>query len=254
MTKLFVSHCNGKPGYSYIDTATGHQEKRGIDLDTRGIVFAEGVLYALRHRSGLWLITPDTGEPGRLIADINNDWHGLTYHEGRLWGVDPVSDTIVEFLMSGKFVQRWHWKRDPDAGRQHINDIAMWEDEIWQCAFNSGICRDGVPTGFGHKHQPHSIKHWDGHAIYCASNKGEVRRFPHDADEDFEEDILFANADCFTRGLLPTSEGLWIGQSMKRHGAGGSEARVTLMSWEGEHLEWYDFPETNEVYAICQAD
>lgn len=240
MTKLFVGHCNGKGGLSYVDTDVGFETLH--TEDTRGTAYVDGALYSMR-KTGMFMRTPDAD---RQISDIVNDWHGLVYYDGRLWAVDPVSDTLVEFQLDGKFIARWHWK-PTDKGRMHTNDMAIWDDQIWQCCFNLGICRDGQPTGHGTGHQAHSIVHWDGAAFYCASNKGEVRLFKHGSDE---EEVIFSNPDTFTRGLAATGEGLWIGQSMKRHGAGGSEARIILIGWEGKPIHDICFPEHNEVYSI----
>lgn len=242
MTKLFVGHCNGKGGLSYVDTDVGVETLH--DVDTRGTAYVDGALYSMR-KTGMFMRTPDTKPTGRQISDIVNDWHGLVYYDGRLWAVDPVSDTLVEFQLDGHFIARWHWKHT--EGRMHTNDMAIWNDQIWQCTFNKGICHDGIPTGHGTGHQSHSIIHWDGHALYCASNKGEVRCFAHGSDK---EEAVWQEPEAFTRGLCATGEGLWIGHSMKRHGAGGSKARIVLLGWDNKVIHDISFPDHNEVYSI----
>ena len=229
---LIVTGCNGKPGLIRILDGQPVLVETG---DTRGACFVGRDLFYLT-RAGL--IRHGEGETPELVHDSPRDWHGLHNTGDCLLAVDPVTDLIHEYSLTGEYIRPWSWKDDSE-GRLHCNDVFVDGDDIYQCTFNWGICLNGVPTGTGKNVQPHSVMRFRGLTYYCASNLGEV----------IQEGEVFCTPGGFTRGLLATPEGLWVGSSQQRHHAGGTGARVELYAWTGEHKTTIDLP-TNEVYAI----
>jgi hypothetical protein len=239
---LIVSCCNQNGGLLIVDT-DGAEVKYINEMDCRGVVYYQQECIFFLTRKGLWRKPP--GGDAKLISDICNDWHGLIAHDGRLWGVDPVSDTIVEWDVTGKFICRWHWKNENQAGsRFHTNDIAVDKGTLWQCCFAQGICRDGEPMGWGAHRQPHSLAFHPSHLTpyWCASNRGQV----------FHGNRFVAEwPEAFTRGLLYTPDGLIVGLSAQRAGSGGTKAQLKHIDFNGNELWTIDLP-TNEVYAIAR--
>lgn len=240
MTTLIVACCNGNPGLLVVDTDT-HKVNFINDMDVRGVVWDSDDIWFL-GRAGLYHKRPM--QNAKLVNDLAADWHGLLHHDNRLWGVDPVSDTIVEFDMTGKFIARWHWKPAEEAGaRYHTNDIQIDPSgKLWQCCFHRGICCEGEPKGWGVHRTPHSLLFHDHRDPYwCASNMGQVWH----GDAQFAEWPL-----AFTRGLAALDDGIVVGLSANRNGAGGQNAQLKLVTWEGAERT-IDLP-TNEVYAIAR--
>lgn len=246
---IVIGCCNGKPGLLYLEADNSpcfvHKQ------DTRGTCYVpeRDAIYCLT-RGGLsrWIVDPDR-EPHTLrgplqIAEGARDWHGLIYHGGSLWATDPVTDVICEFSLDGALLGTYDWKQPAD-GRLHTNDIFFHEGDMYLSCFSYGIVKNGDALGIGKNVQPHSPIIYDGSLYFCASNKGEV----HDEQGD-----VFCSPGGFTRGLLGTSEGLWVGSSAQRHGAGGSGARIELYDWTSGYLKYtIDLP-TNEVYSITTTE
>ena len=230
---MIVTGCNGKPGIMHI--LEGHVQLTKIG-DTRGAAFVGSTLFYL-NKSGLW--RQRQGELAELVHKNAKDWHGLHRTPDALLAVDPVTDLIHEHTIEGEYVCAWKWKGD-EHGRLHNNDICVDGSDLYTCTFNWGICKNGKPLGTGTKVQPHSVIRHDGLTYYCASNLGQVVR----------EGDPWIEPGGFTRGLLATVEGLWVGSSQQRHHAGGTGARIDLWSWDGELVTTIELP-TNEVYAIA---
>ena len=240
MTVLIVACCNGNPGLLIVDTYTAKVDRIN-DIDTRGLVTIGDRIFFLT-RQGLYLKPPNA--KAKLIGDIAADWHGLLHHDNALWGVDPVSDTIVEWDMTGKFIQRWHWKPIGDHGKRlHTNDVQVDPSgKLWQCCFHHGICFEGKPMGYGMHRTPHSIVFAGNQPYWCASNLGQVFLGPN----------LWAEwPEAFTRGLAALDDGLVVGLSAHRDGAGGRNAQLKITDWTGHTVKSIDLP-TNEVYAIAR--
>ncbi len=240
MTVLIVAGCNSKPGLLSVNTIT-RDVCQINEMDVRGLVVHNDYIFFLTKK-GLWRKPP--GGDAKLISDIVNDWHGLMHHDNRLWGVDPVSDTIVEWDMTGKFICRWHWKKDPKAGRLHTNDIQVDPSgSLWQCCFTYGICREGEPMQYGAHTTPHSILFHDSHQPYwCASNRGQV----------MHADAVVAEwSESFTRGLCSLDRHIVVGLSTKRNGAGGTCAQLKAIDLHGDEGWTIDLP-VNEVYSIAR--
>jgi hypothetical protein len=229
---MIVTGCNGKPGLIHILNGKPHLIETG---DTRGACFVGTTLFYLT-RDGL--NRQRMGETASLHHRMKCDWHGLHRAPDCLLAVDPVTDLIHEFTLDGEYVRPWKWKED-SHGRLHNNDVCVDEGDIYQCTFNWGICKNGVPMGTGKSVQPHSVTRFRDLTYYCASNLGTV----------IQEGDPFCEPGGFTRGLLATDAGLWVGSSQQRHNAGGTGARVELWSWTGKRLTTIELP-TNEVYSI----
>ncbi len=233
---LIVGCCNGKPGLLKI---TGRAVEILDKHDTRGTVAVGGSLYYLQ-RAGLFRWDFTKNEP-LLLAPGGRDWHGLHYAHDRLWSVDPVQDVITEYDLSGNIEACHDWKPSGE-GRLHTNDIWFEGDDLILTCFNWGVVRNGEPLGLGKNMQPHSPVVWKNGIFFCASARGEV----HDEQGD-----TFCAPGGFTRGLLPTEEGMWVGLSSKRHHAGGTGARLQFYDWSGIIQIDIELP-TNEVYAITE--
>lgn len=231
---MIVTACNAKSGLMYIIDGKPHL---ATEIDTRGACYVEGVLWYVT-RDGLW--RHKEGCETELLTRSQRDWHGLHNAGDCLLAVDPVTDEIVEFNFYGRQTHVWKWK--PGSGRLHTNDVCVDNGDIYMSTFNLGICKNGVALGFGKHVQPHSVTRHEGLTYYCGSNLGQVMR---------EGDVI-CEPGGFTRGLLATDEGFWVGCSQKRNGAGGTNACIQLYTWAGQLMETIDLP-TNEVYAITQA-
>lgn len=229
---MIVTGCNGRPGLITIIEGNPVLLETG---DTRGACFVGNTLFYLT-RNGLW--RQHEGETAEHLYDVPLEWHGLHNAGDCLLAPDPVSDLIHEFTMDGKYVRPISWK-EPGTKRLHTNDC--WRDglDLWLSCFGLGICKNGVPMGWGTNAQPHTPIRWQGKTYWCASNHHKVMR-------DNEE---FAQLGGFTRGLCATARGLWVGLSTMRHTNSDCNGQVLLYSWAGELLETIDLP-TEEVYAI----
>lgn len=205
-------------------------------LDVRGTVYANGLIYFVT-RSHLYSF--DGKRSTELErTHVANDLHGLHWHDGALWLVDPVHDVIFETGLDGKLKHKWKWVK-PNNGRWHTNDIWLDDYNVYTSSFVGGICLNGKQLDWGKNTQPHSVILRNDDIFYCASNKGQVFKGPK----------LFCSPGGFTRGLLATDDGLWVGSSADRHGAGGKNARIQLYDWDGALQREVTLP-TNEVYAI----
>jgi hypothetical protein len=233
---MIVTGCNGKPGLMHIIDEHVQLVETG---DTRGACYVGTTLFYMTRKG---LHKQPMGKTPALQHKLACDWHGLHNAGDCLLAVDPVTDRIHEFSLEGVYRHAWKWKKDSD-GRLHNNDVCVDGADIYQCTFNWGICKNGVPLGTGKSVQPHSVTRYGGLTYYCASNLGAVVR----------EGDPFIEPGGFTRGLLATPEGLWVGSSKQRHGAGGTGARVELWSWAGERITTIELP-TNEVYAITRPE
>lgn len=233
---MIVTGCNGKPGLMHIFDGRATLVETG---DTRGACYVGSTLFYLT-RDGL--TRHAEGEVPSLVHRLKCDWHGLHRAPDCLLAVDPVTDNIHEYSLTGKYVRAWKWKDDSD-GRLHNNDVCVEGDDIYQCTFNWGICKNGKPLGTGKNVQPHSVTRFRGLTYYCASNLGTV----------IQEGDPWIEPGGFTRGLLATDEGMWVGSSQQRHHAGGTGARIELWSWAGERVTTIELP-TNEVYAITMPE
>lgn len=229
---MIVTGCNGKPGLMHILGGDVTFVETG---DTRGACFVGTTLFYLT-RAGL--VRQRQGEVPALCHGMQLDWHGLHNVGDCLLAVDPVTDLLHEFTLEGTYVGAWKWKADSE-GRLHTNDVFVEDGDIYQCTFNWGICKNGVPLGTGKHVQPHSVTRFRGMTFYCASNLGTVIR----------EGDIFCVPGGFTRGMCATEQGMWVGSSAQRRHAGGEEAEVNLYNWDGEHVTRIPLP-TNEVYAI----
>lgn len=242
---IVIGCCNGKPGLLYLDENNSpcfvHKN------DTRGTCFVEernAIYFVTRAGLSRWSLSPDL-DPQHVrgpvqIAAAARDWHGLIYRDGSLWATDPVSDEILEFDLDGELLDIYEWKPERE-GRLHTNDVWFDGADMWLSCFNWGIVKNGQEQELGKQSQPHSPIIYENSLYFCASNKGEV----HDQQGD-----VFCSPGGFTRGLLGTPEGLWVGSSAQRHGTGGSGARIELYDWlSGELKRTIELP-TNEVYSI----
>ena len=229
---MIVTGCNGKPGMMHIVDEHVQFIETG---DTRGACFVGTTLFYLTKQG---LNMQRQGEHPALIHKSNRDWHGLHRAPDCLLAPDPVTDLIHEFTLTGVYVGAWKWKSDAD-GRHHTNDCCVEGSDLYLSCFTRGIVRNGEPLGTGRNLQPHSVTRHGGLTYYCGSNLGEVMR----------EGDLWITPGGFTRGLLATPNGLWVGSSAQRRHAGGSEAEVNFYNWDGDHVTRIPLP-TNEVYAI----
>lgn len=229
---MIVTGCNGKPGLMHVNQNDVVLVETG---DTRGACYVGTTLFYLT-RAGL--VRQKEGEPPALVHGSNRDWHGLHNAGDCLLAVDPVTDLIHEYSLAGDYVRAWKWHGED--GRLHCNDVFVDGDDIYQCTFNWGICKNGEPMGTGKNVQPHSVTRFRGLTYYCASNLGMV----------IQEGDPWIEPGGFTRGLMATLDGMWVGSSQQRHNAGGTGARVELWSWTGSRLTTIELP-TNEVYAIA---
>jgi hypothetical protein len=245
---IVIGCCNGKPGLLFLgDKDTPNFVHK---LDTRGTCYVperNAVYFLTRGGLSRWQLDDDR-EPQHLlgpnqIAEGARDWHGLIYHGGSLWATDPVEDIIFEFSLDGHVLGSYHWKPEGE-GRLHTNDIFFDGADMYLSCFNWGIVKNAQMQELGKNCQPHSPIIYDGRLYFCASNKGEV----HDQQGD-----VFCAPGGFTRGLLATDEGLWVGSSAERHGCGGNTARIQLYDWGGVVKKTVPLP-TNEVYSITTTE
>ncbi len=236
---IVIGCCNGKPGLLTLD---GDEITQVTKHDTRGTVYVperDAIYFLSKAALHIWHMGQRAPEQ---LYDGARDWHGLVYADGHLFAVDPVNDVIFEFDLEGAPVQSYEWKA-PGEGRLHTNDIWIEGTDLYTCCFNWGICKNGQMQEQGKNSQPHSVIRHGGSTYYCASNKGLVMK-------DYEE---FCAPDGFTRGLLATPDGLWVGSSADRHGCGGSTGRIQLYGWDGTLKRTVPLP-TNEVYSITTTE
>jgi hypothetical protein len=239
---IVIGCCNSKPGI--VTLLDGVEVKQVTQGDTRGTVYVperDAIYFLSKAALNIWHMGQRA--PEQLYTGAR-DWHGLIHNDGSLLAVDPVNDIIFEFDLDGKPVASYEWKPERE-GRLHTND--MWIDgtDVYTCCFNWGICKNGEKLDLGLNSQPHSVIVHEGCVYFCASNKGEV----HDQQGD-----VFCAPGGFTRGLLATPEGLWVGSSQQRHGCGGTGALLQLYGWlSGDLIKTVPLP-TNEVYSITTTE
>lgn len=228
---MIVTGCNDNPGLMHV-----HDGKVGLFKtgDTRGACFVGSTLFYLT-RQGLW--RQHVGEGAELVYAEPLQWHGLHNTGHSLLAPDPCSDLIHEFTLEGEYVKPINWKDNPNV--LHTNDC--WRDgpDLWLSCFVLGICKNGVPQGYGQGEQPHTPVRHEGRTYYCSSNAGTVMC----------EKEQFCAPGGFTRGLLPLEDGMWVGSSKQRYGPDG-RAVVRFYSWQGVLLETIALP-VDEVYAIA---
>lgn len=229
---MIITGCNSRPGLMNIIDGEITLLETG---DTRGAAYVGDTLFYLT-RKGLW--RQRVAELAVLIYDVDLQWHGLHNTGHGLLAPDPVSDLIHEFDLKGNYVKPINWKNTETT--LHTNDCWREGQDLWLTCFHLGVCKNGEPQGYGAGEQPHSPIRWQLRTYYCSSNAGTVMC----------EKEMFCAPGGFTRGLLPTPAGLWVGSSKQRHEGKGGRAFVRLYSWGGDLLETIELP-TDEVYAIA---
>lgn len=206
------------------------------DQDVRGVAAVHGNIYYVNRTT---LFKDGTNLAPAVVA---HDLHGLIYFGGSLWATDPVVDLIHEFNIYGLHLGTYRWFGD-NKGRWHTNDIWLDDENLWTCSFVGGICKNGQQLELGKHRQPHSVIRHDATLYFCASNVGQV----------FRDNEVFCEPGGFTRGLHATPDGLLVGSSAERHGAGGTKARMQLYGWDGLLKYTVDVP-ANEIYAITTTE
>ena len=230
---MIVIGCCNKGGGLY--TWDNKLEKINDD-DVRGMVNVEGLIYYVtRSVLKVW-----DGDSTHTFIDgfLAHDFHGLAYHDGSLWAVDPVHDVIFELNLHGELKAKDKWV-GKNKGRWHTNDVWFDDDNMWASSFVGGICKNGEMLELGKHRQPHSVMVHDDELYFCASNVGEV----------YKGRNVFCSPGGFTRGLFATPDGLLVGSSTDRKGCGGTSARVQLYTWKGNLVHTIDLP-SNEVYSM----